>query len=827
MPRDPSRTSSKTRRGELRRTIRRGGRLGSLGVDWQALRRTPAVGWGLLIWGVFTIVVGAAAMWTREQPLVAVGRIAHETRTVRTTFEVVDEQATDREREKARQQAPRVYQLNVGEHEKLIAELENLPRAVADVVSVDDVEAGLRERFGLTPDTLAAIQFQVEQGQVRESWSQRVRKLGENLLVTPLLDPTEYQVENTTPNVDVELRRPGGPSRPVRKGNVTNVQSAQLRDEMIALAARSTFQGSLLEVVVNRLTWQPKPNYLFDQAATTAAQDIQAAHVNPQKITHTEREIIFRRGDVVKAEQLELFATDLRKTRAAAQPWQVWLGRASVLGLVGAVALALAGYTILFCPRIRRNPLRVAAVAGLLGAAALVACWGTAVQPQLAALVAIAPTVFVSVILAIAYERRVALAYGSLHGLVVCVGLDQPVGMYALMIAGVGTAVWQLKEVRDRNTLIRMGVLEGLALGIGMLIAGVLELPVTPEALEQTAWDASLAAFGGLLVGGITLFILPTVERAFDITTGMTLIELRDPKQPLLRQLQQRAPGTYNHSLNVASLAEAAADSIGCNGLLTYVGALYHDIGKVNKPDYFVENQTPGFNKHDKLSPAMSLLVIVGHVKDGMELAREFGLPRALHHFIEAHHGTTLVEYFYHRARKQAAAADLGAGADGGGAGGGGGEGPEEIEYRYPGPKPRTREAAILMLCDAVESTARSMADPTPSRIDATVRAIATKRLMDGQFDESDLTLRELNIVVETVSKTLAAIYHGRIAYPSGVTSSIAAGAPGMAPAQTQPGVAGTVGMAGGVNGGAPASGLAPTVSQAKTAAQKAVERSA
>ncbi len=128
----------------------------------------------------------------------------------------------------------------------------------------------------------------------------------------------------------------------------------------------------------------------------------------------------------------------------------------------------------------------------------------------------------------------------------------------------------------------------------------------------------------------MTLFILPLVERIFDITTGMTLIELRDPRQPLLRELQVRAPGTYNHSLLVASLAEAAADAIGANALLAYVGALYHDIGKINKPDYFVENQTPGFNRHDKLSPAMSLLIIVGHVKDGIELAREFNLPRAL-----------------------------------------------------------------------------------------------------------------------------------------------------------------------------------------------------
>ena len=261
-------------------------------------------------------------------------------------------------------------------------------------------------------------------------------------------------------------------------------------------------------------------------------------------------------------------------------------------------------------------------------------------------------------------------------------------------------------------------------------------------------------------VGVLTLALLPTIERVFDVTTGMTLIELRDSKQPLLRQLQQRAPGTYNHSLNVAAIGEAAAEAIRADSLLTYVGALYHDIGKMNKPEYFVENQVGGPNKHDKLSPAMSLLVIVGHVKDGVAMAREANLPASIQHFIEAHHGTTLVEFFYNRARKQAEqTARKGEGGEP--------DLPEEIEYRYPGPKPRTKECAILMLADAVESATRTMVEPTPSRIDALVRALANKRLMDGQFDECELTLRDLQTISESISKSVASIYHGRVLYPS------------------------------------------------------------
>src|SRR5205823_6253757 len=203
---------------------------------------------------------------------------------------------------------------------------------------------------------------------------------------------------------------------------------------------------------------------------------------------------------------------------------------------------------------------------------------------------------------------------------------------------GIACIVWTLKEIRDRNTLFRTSVITAAGAGVAMVIFSLIERPLAPEVagavLRETVFDALLAGGAAIGVGGITLFMLPVIERAFNITTGMTLIDLRDPKQPLLRELQQRAPGTYNHSLNVAGIAEGAADAIKADTLLTYVGALYHDVGKMNKPEYFVENQAGGPNKHDKLSPAMSLLVVVGHVKDGMELAREFKLPGRVQHFI-------------------------------------------------------------------------------------------------------------------------------------------------------------------------------------------------
>jgi len=364
---------------------------------------------------------------------------------------------------------------------------------------------------------------------------------------------------------------------------------------------------------------------------------------------------------------------------------------------------------------------------------------------------AIGAALFTTILLLVAYDQRLALLLAGIQCIIVTLALEQSIGFFILLLAGSAATAAQLREVRHRNSLIRAATVTAAVLGAGTIMLGLLEVPPIGGALQQIlvmALSATLTSYG---VSFLVLGILPSVEKIFDITTGMTLAELRDPKRPLLRQLQQRAPGTYNHSLQVASIAEAAADAISADSLLTYVGAMYHDIGKINKPEYFVENQAGGINKHEKLSPAMSLLVIIGHVKNGIELAREYGLPRSIQHFIESHHGTTLVEYFYHAAKTKAEMKE---------------ETVAEVEYRYPGPKPRTKEAAILILADAIESSARSMPEPNPSRIENLVRKLASKRLADGQLDECDLTFRELALIQDAMISRLQAIYHSRISYP-------------------------------------------------------------
>jgi hypothetical protein len=248
-------------------------------------------------------------------------------------------------------------------------------------------------------------------------------------------------------------------------------------------------------------------------------------------------------------------------------------------------------------------------------------------------------------------------------------------------------------------------------------------------------------------VAGIT----PLFESLFGYITDIRLLELANLNQPLFQRMIIEAPGTYHHSIVVASLVEAAAEAIGANSLLAKVSAYYHDIGKLTKPQYFIENQPNAENRHDKLSPKMSSLVIISHVKDGCELAAKEKLGQQIINIIRQHHGTSIVSYFYDKAKKNKdrTASNL-----------------SETDFRYPGPKPQTREAGLVMLGDVIEASSRTLSNPTPARIRSLVRERIERIYMDGQLDECELTLRNLNTIAESFIKILTGIFHHRVDYP-------------------------------------------------------------
>jgi len=314
------------------------------------------------------------------------------------------------------------------------------------------------------------------------------------------------------------------------------------------------------------------------------------------------------------------------------------------------------------------------------------------------------------------------------------------------LFAGSLTAGMLTYRVRRRFQVIRAGFFAGL---IQFIIAFLMEREQSFFVLSGLDFTLlKLCLFNGVVSSFIVLGILPVFEYIFKVVTNISLLELSDFNHPLLRKLILEAPGTYQHSLVVANLSEAAAESIGANSLLARVGAYYHDIGKMIKPDYFVENLVNYRDAHKNLKPSMSKLIIFNHVKNGIDMAVKQHINPKIIDFISQHHGRTLVYYFYQRAKELEP------------------EGKHEEEYRYPGPKPQIKEIAIVALADAIEALSRTLEEPNPSRIEDMIREVVKKRFMEGELDESNLTLKELEKITRSFIRILNAIFHTRINYP-------------------------------------------------------------
>ena len=418
--------------------------------------------------------------------------------------------------------------------------------------------------------------------------------------------------------------------------------------------------------------------------------------------------------------------------------------------IVALISLGLTFYIYHYQRRVIQNHVRAMVLAGMFCLLLITTKLGVALTKQSSWATGTAVTA--AIILAIAYDQRFAIGMSIFYAALACFAVPQAsqtdITLFLTMAAGIFSCCFSLTEIRTRMKLLEVSTLATVIVFITSISLDFMAKKPTADIFINGGWHA-MATF---LVGLFIQSLLPVIEKTFRIATSMTLLDYSDANQPLLKRLAMEAPGTFSHSLLVGSIAEAAAEAIECNGLLCRVGAYYHDIGKINKPGYFVENEIGSASRHGELSPAMSQLIIVGHVKDGIEMAKEYSLPAVLRQFIDTHHGTTLVEYFFSEAKKKKGDKQ---------------SPPSESEFRYVGPKPRTKEAAIVMLADTAEGAVRSMAgELTPAKIETAVHNMAMKRLQDGQFDECELSLRELSQIEASISKTLAAHHHGRIAYP-------------------------------------------------------------
>ena len=512
-----------------------------------------------------------------------------------------------------------------------------------------------------------------------------------------------------------------------------------------AFANEQQISSPALRSLYNLIDSALEPDLYYDRRATILRETEAAARVGLKKRVIFKNERFIESHAVLTAEDMDelhsLMAERQERQRQRYQ-WQTtiqWLGRAAI---VTAIVLMVGLYFRHFQPDIWRKPgwlLLCTLLAWLPLSVASFAASSTAVPVYMIplSLTAMLATVLFTPQIGIALAAGTVLLGGAI------LGFDYQFVLVNSVAAGVAT--FTVRHVRNRSQFLQ--AMLTLPLGIVAAIVAVDATQVSSvEAMLRHAWPG---AVNGLVVPILSMGLLVVCEKSFGITTNLTLLELSDLNSPILRQMAIRAPGTYTHSIIIANLAESAAEAIGANPLLARVGAYYHDLGKMQRPHHFVENQTSIRNPHDKLTPQMSVFVVMAHIKDGIEAARRIGLPKQLIDFIPQHHGTLRMDYFYGKAQKL--------------------YGPENVDeqpFRYPGPKPQTREAAILMMADAVEAAVRSLRERTPSRVQGMVEHLIKSRLDDGQFDECDLTLRDLERIEASFLPMLAGALHERIEYP-------------------------------------------------------------
>lgn len=767
------------------------GRGGSLGLSRSSLSRLIDALWrsdvlirlglalaaGIAMWALTTGWVPPASFRT--------GYVPRRDIIARVDFTVDNLEKYEQLKRQARKEAEWVYENNLRPLEEKRQELANKMSLLSQAETLDQVDPAIWREFNPPPppDTpaedeaprLAAIRTFFSAGMDTGKFDEALRRALLQLERSGLLD-TLAHTSDEGPQGYI-LIRPSGEPKWSHRASIDEVQISKVKSGLKeGLLYEMQSQGGMNDssVIVAQLTF----NWLESRLPRTLQPDPVATKVEQERAENA----VDRVRDSYRAGESELAPgglplgtaqMDLLQKEYSAWVSQMSLSRRishsiSIFGMYAALAV-LCGFYIYH--RKRRVLTDLRQFITLLSAVVITVwlCWVCAADQWR---VEIIPLMLFGMTAAIAYEKELALLLSASVSVVVAFSLEQGLPEFVILVSSVAAAILLLRRIRSRTKLIYVGAFTGAVvmlttIGVGTLagqafgaanIAMTFSTPeaadlignsILPSLLVGAAWCGFCSLLAGLLMTGL----LPFIERLFDVQTDISLLELGDVQHPLLQELVRRAPGTYNHSINVASIAETAAEAIHANGLLVRVGAYFHDIGKMLKPSYFVENQGSEGNRHESLQPAMSTLVIIAHVKDGADLARQHHLPQSIIDFIEQHHGTTLVEYFYRREAKR-----LESDPDGGEL--------DESTFRYPGPKPQTKEAGVLMISDVVESASRALTDPTPARIESLVHDLALKRLLDGQFDECGLTLQELRVIQDSLVKSLTAVYHGRVKYP-------------------------------------------------------------
>lgn len=484
---------------------------------------------------------------------------------------------------------------------------------------------------------------------------------------------------------------------------------------------------------------------ILNEQLTESRKEEARAQVEPIRIL--QGQVLVREGQVIDSEiyrQLEL--AGLLQNQTAVKP----------LIAIGLFIVSIMLFMYLAFSKwredalLKKKSLSIAMVAYLL--AVILMQLVSIIESEFELLIAfLFPTAFVAMIIRLLINERIALTMSIITsataGIILQDGIASIIQMELVLyiLFGSMTSIYLLGETARRSSIMKASL--GVVLSNIVFISFYLLMTQSSYTWKELIFYGVAAIVSGVLSSSMTIGLLPFFESTFGILSDMKLIELSNPNHPLLKKILIEAPGTYHHSVMVANLADTACESIGANGLLARVGAYYHDIGKTVRPAYFIENQHGEKNPHDTLPPERSRDIIIAHAEDGAQLLEKHKMPSEIVDIARQHHGTSLLKFFLFKAKEE-------------------GQEVEEAAYRYAGPKPQTKEIAIISIADSVEAAVRSMKDPTTEKISQLVQAIVSDKLQDGQFDECDLSMKELTVIQKTICETLNGIFHSRIEYP-------------------------------------------------------------
>jgi putative nucleotidyltransferase with HDIG domain len=498
----------------------------------------------------------------------------------------------------------------------------------------------------------------------------------------------------------------------------------------------SSFTKDIREMGMSIANVEVFPNTTYDEETTEAL--VQEARESVKPVMIKKDQIIVKEGEPITTEQKALLESLGLLNNAGNFEWPLYL---SLSGLVCLVLLLQWFYLYKYHPQVF-NDIKQLIMLNILSIIAILLA-------RILGIISlyVIPLACIPILMTILINDEVAIAVNILNCILISVAVKFNLEITILAVLNSITAVMLLKKMQQRNDILYSSIYIGMInlaiyLSMGFLLS---------NSIVDVFKKAGMVFLASILSGILAIGFLPFFESLFDVVTTVKLLELSNPNHPLLKRLLLEAPGTYHHSVLVGNLSEVAAETVGASAVIARVSSYYHDIGKIKRPYFFKENQLGNDNPHDKITPNLSTLIIISHVKDGIELAKEFKIPKVIQDIISQHHATSLVKYFYVTMKNST-------------------DKPDEIkeeDFRYPGPKPESKEAAIIMLADAVEAAVRSLPNHTTGKIEEMVNSIIKDRLNDGQMDNCDLTLKDLEKIRKAFLKVLSGIYHERIEYPS------------------------------------------------------------